>query len=276
LIQVASLHVYPIKSCGSTQLARLPVDSRGPVDDRRLMIVNRDGKFLTQRTRPELARIAVRREGRRLGLEAPGMPPLTINLERGALREVEVWRHHGPAHLASMPAGVWLSEYLQQEVALVECPDDMDRVANPDWAVRKTPVSFADGYPILILSEASVADLNKRLETPVDAMRFRPNIILRGCPPFAEDQWKTIRIGSAVIDVLKPCDRCSVITIDPESATTGKEPLATLATFRRSAAGVLFGQNCATREPALLETGAPVEVLEEGDPEEVPRDFRLD
>ena len=107
-------------------------------------------------------------------------------------------------------------------------------------------------------------------------MRFRPNIILRGCPPFAEDQWKTIRIGSAVIDVLKPCDRCSVITIDPETATTGKEPLATLATFRKSAAGVLFGQNCATREPALLETGAAVEVLEERDPEAVPREFRLD
>ena len=275
LIQIASLHIYPIKSCGPTRLDRMAVDARGPVDDRRLMIVDNDGIFITQRTEPRLALVHVARNGNRLMLEAPKKSSLSTTIEHGAMRPIEVWRHRGPAHQASPQGSAWLSEFLKREVTLVACPDDMDRIANPDWAVATTPVSFVDGYPILILSEESVAELNRRLDTPVDVMRFRPNIVLRGCPPFAEDRWKTLRIGNTIVDVLKPCDRCSVITIDPQTAASGKEPLTTLATFRKSPAGILFGQNGATREPALLETGAEVEVLAERPPEELPPEFRL-
>ena len=193
----------------------------------------------------------------------------------GALRPVEVWRYRGLAHAASEEASRWLSHFLQRAVTLVACPDDMDRVANPDWAPRPTPLGFADGYPILLLSEASLADLNARLREPVDMMRFRPNLVLRGCPAFEEDRWKTIRIGALMIDILKPCDRCSMVTVDPATAEFAREPLATLATFRRSPTGVLFGQNCASRTPGLIEVGAEVEVIEERAPDELPPNFRL-
>lgn len=276
MIQVASLHVYPIKSCRSIDVARMDIDTRGPVHDRRLMIVDEDGKFITQRTDARLSQITVRRKHDHLTLEGPGIESLTTTIENGPLRPVEVWRHRGEAHHVHPEADRWLSQFLQRDVALVGCPEDMQRVADPDWARQTTPISFVDGYPILILSEASVEDLNTRLQTPVDAMRFRPNIRLRGCVPFAEDGWKTIRIGDAVIDILKPCDRCSVVSIDPVNGATSKEPLSTLATFRKSPAGILFGQNGATREPATLRTGDSVEVLETRLAEDVPAEFRLE
>jgi len=275
MIEVASLHIYPIKSCRSTDLERLQCDARGPVHDRRLMIVDKAGKFITQRTETRLSQVSVRREQDRLTLAGPGIESLTTTIENGPLRPVEVWRHRGGAHAISPDADRWLSDFLRQDVALVGCPENMHRLANPDWATQTTPISFVDGYPILILSEASVDDLNSRLKTPVEAMRFRPNILLRGCAPFAEDGWKTIRIGDAVIDILKPCDRCSVVSIDPASGNTSKEPLRTLATFRKSPAGILFGQNSATRQPATLRTGDPVEVLETRRADDVPADFRI-
>jgi len=151
----------------------------------------------------------------------------------------------------------------------------MARVANPDWTRQATPVGFADGYPILLLSENSVTELNHRLQNPVTVMRFRPNIILRGAAAFAEDNWREIRSGDLVLDVLKPCARCSVITIDPETGLRDPEPITALAKFRKSPAGVLFGQNCASRGAGSIAVGDPVEILRSGTAEELHPDFRI-
>ena len=275
MIQVASLHIYPVKSCGSTPLERMPLDERGPVNDRRLMLVDKQGTFITQRSEAKLALIGVRREGKRLELNAPGMEPLQVNLADGSLRPIEVWRYHGDAHIVSREANIWFSQFLQQEVTLVGCPENMARLANPDWAVQTTPLSFVDGYPILILSEASVEELNTRLDEPVSAMRFRPNIILRDTDAFAEDAWSQIRIGNIILDILKPCDRCSVVSIDPHTGKASKEPLATLANFRRSPAGVLFGQNCNARASGSIAPGDPVKVLETRPAASRPPAFRI-
>jgi uncharacterized protein YcbX len=281
VIEVASLHTYPIKSCAGIGHKQLELGPRGPVGDRRCMIVDATGRFLTQREVPQLTLLRVHTHEHvpdRLTLQAPEMPSLVLSLKGSGERlNVEVWRFHGEALCVSPEADAWLSEFLGQPARLVRCAPGMSRMANRDWVEYDAPVSFADGYPILLISEASLADLNRRILSldPLPMSRFRPNVVVRGCPAFAEDDWQAIKIGDAILDVVKPCDRCGVTTIDPFTAERDKEPLATLATYRRSRSGVLFGQNCTARVPGSLRAGERVEVLEKGRLEHLPDEWRL-
>ena len=176
----------------------------------------------------------------------------------------------------------WVSERLGNPVRLVRCAPEMDRVANPEWAAGMAPIAFSDGYPVLLLSEASLEALNDAIrrqhsETePLVMSRFRPNLVVRGCAAFAEDDWATLRIGEVILDLVKPCDRCGVTTVDPETAQRGAEPLRTLARIRRSPNGVLFGQNCVGRGAGTLEIGSEVEVLAAGRLARTPSDWRVE
>ena len=157
----------------------------------------------------------------------------------------------------------------------------MERSANPEWTQATAPIGFSDGYPILLISEASLEGLNQAIgqrdpmAAPMGMKRFRPNLVVRGCEAFAEDDWVRIRIGEVGLDIVKPCDRCAVTTVDPETAERGKEPLVTLARMRRSEQGVLFGQNCVTRGSGRLRLGAEVEVLEVGGLSRLPDEWRV-
>jgi uncharacterized protein YcbX len=278
VIQVSSLHSYPIKSCAGISHDRLELDRFGPKGDRRHMIVDPNGQFITQRTEPRLALVHVSEAEDHLELRAAGVPVVEVPLSRGGDRiHVEVWRFRGEAEGVDRDADEWLSAYLDRPVRLVRCTEDMPRIANRDWTSADAPVAFSDGYPILLISEASLDALNERIgdDSPLPMARFRPNVVVRGCDAFAEDDWRTIQIGDQVIDVVKPCDRCAITTVDPDTAITGREPLATLATFRRSASGVLFGQNCVARGPGVLCTGDSVTVLERGANEAHPAEWRI-
>jgi uncharacterized protein len=250
MIQIAALHYYPIKSCRGFAAESALITRRGLEHDRLLMLVDQAGMFLTQREFPRMALIEPHllpgEAGEQLTLRAPQMPPLDLTVSQaGPRRTVTVWRSRCQAVDQGDGAADWFSTYLGAQVRLVRLADDFRRTVSPDYAVNPDDeTSFSDGYPILLIAQASLDDLNTRLATPLPMNRFRPNIVVSGCAPFAEDSWQRIRIGGVELALVKPCARCPIPTTDQETAEVGKEPLATLATFRRGRGGaVLFGQN---------------------------------
>ncbi len=253
------LYVYPIKSCRGVRVEEWPVVERGFAADRRWMIVDEAGRFVTQREVARLALVQTAFVGESLKIEGPGAAPLLLpqRFDEGAPRNVEVWSDQsiGCVH----PAGsAWFSAYLGSPHELVYMPDNHHRQVNPARARPGDIVSFADGYPFLLISEASLADLNTRLEKPVPMERFRPNIVVSGTDPFAEDEFARVQLGSISFRGVKRCDRCTVTTIDTETGERGREPLRTLATFRLSEFKVWFGMNLIHDAPGTLRVGDAV------------------
>lgn len=263
MLTLASLRIYPVKSCGGLSPAEWPVDAFGFRSDRRWMVVDLAGRFLTQREEPRLALIRPALETGGLVLRAPGMPELRLPLVP-ATRErvtVQVWRDATEGVPVSAGAAQWLSRYLGSPVRLVWMPDDVLRPTDPRYA-EGYRVSFADGFGFLVISEASLTDLNRRLDTPLPMNRFRPNLVVSGSEPFAEDDWRRIRIGGLELRLVKPCGRCVVTTTDQETAERGREPLRTLATFRERDGKLMFGMNAVHRGTGPLAMGMPVEILQ--------------
>lgn len=257
---VSALYIYPIKSCRGIRVDEWPIAARGFVADRRWMLVDPAGKFVTQRELPELALVRTSLEGDELRVTAKGFAPLTLPLthDTGAERPVQIWTDETLATVH--PAGsAWFSAYLAAPHELVYMPDRHRRQVNPERAKPEDIVSFADGYPFLVISEASLAALNARLATPVSMERFRPNIVLSGTEPFAEDGYARVRLGAISFRGLKRCDRCVITTIDPETGHGGKEPLRTLAKFSMAEQKVWFGMNLVHDNLGLLRVGDAVD-----------------
>jgi uncharacterized protein YcbX len=261
---LSGLYVYPIKSAGGVPLEASGVDERGLRHDRRWMLVDEAGSFMSQRRFPRMALIGVRLEPDRLVVDAPGMPSLEVPLRPpdGKLMLTRVWDDLVEVSTVGDSADRWFGEYLGVGCKLVYLPDESIRPVDPAYGRTEDRVGLADGFPFLLISEASLADLNARLERPVPMNRFRPNLVVRGCKPFAEDGWKMVRIGEITFRVVKPCSRCAITTVNQETAATGKEPLRTLARFRRAGKEVLFGQNLIHDEIGTLRIGDPAEVVQ--------------
>jgi uncharacterized protein YcbX len=256
---VSALYIYPIKSCRGIRVRQWPVVARGFAADRRWMIVDSRGKFVTQRELPQLALVDVALAGDRLRLNGPGQPELVLPLahEDGEPRVVEVWQDRalGVAHA---PGSAWFSSYLAGSYELVYMPEQHQRAVNPARAKSGDIVGFADAYPFLVISEASLADLNSRLEVPVVMERFRPNIVVSGTEPFAEDDYARVQIGDITFRGPKRCDRCVITTIDPVTGERGKEPLRTLAKYRATDQKVWFGMNLIHDGAGTLRVGDAV------------------
>ena len=263
-VVVAGLFVYPIKSCGGVAVERADVDGFGFRDDRRWMVVDGEGGFLSQRTVPRLATIGVRLADGRLTLSAPGVDSLeVVAVPRGAGSErVTVWRHTVAARPVSKAADAWLSAHLGLAARLVWMPPATRRPAKRDPAGIEPRISFADAFPFLVVSRESLEALNQRLDDPLPMNRFRPNLVIEGAGPFAEDAWARFRIGAVEFDAGGPCARCATTTVDQATGEKGKEPLRTLATFRRQGSEVMFGQNAIHRGPGEIRVGMSVEVVE--------------
>jgi uncharacterized protein YcbX len=262
---VTGLFRYPVKSCGGTSLADARIERRGIAHDREFMIVDaKTGLFLTQREFPRMAQIQPTVGDDDLRLDAPGMPQLVLNPARdGETRKVIVWRDRCPAVDQGPAVAGWLGEFLSTSCRLVRMADEHVRRVDRRYAVRDADqVGFADGYPFLLISEESLADLNARLPVPLPMNRFRPNIVVSGGrAPYLEDRWRHIRIGDIEFRLVKACARCTITTTDQETGERGKEPLITLAGYRRSNRGVLFGQNMIHDGPGVIRCGDSVEVL---------------
>ncbi len=263
-MHLSGLYVYPIKSMGGIPLEAWDVDGRGLRYDRRWMLVDDDGWFISQRELPRVALILVRIEPDRLVVNAPHIPSLELPLgpTTGETVPARIWDDVVEASPVGDDADRWFGEFLGVRCRLVFLPDESVRPVDPDYGETGDQVGLADGFPFLLISEASLADLNARLERPLPMNRFRPNLVIGGCEAFAEDGWRVVRIGSITFRVVKPCSRCAITTVDQESGATGKEPLRTLSRFRKVGDKVLFGQNLIHDGTGTLRTGDPVEILQ--------------
>jgi uncharacterized protein YcbX len=244
---IASLFVYPVKSCRGIALSTACLTERGIAHDREWLIIDEGGRFITQRDVPRLALIEPALSDTALELAAPGLAFLAIPLDyQGSRRDVTVWRDTLPAIDQGDAAAHALSAWIGRPVRLARFDPSVRRLCNPDFAgPGGAHHSFADGYPILIASEASLADLNSRLATPLLIDRFRPNLLLAGIDAYDEDHIDELTIDGATLKLVKPCTRCQITTTDQSTALVGVEPLPTLAGYRYNAAldGVTFGMN---------------------------------
>jgi uncharacterized protein YcbX len=266
-MHVSELHVYPVKSLRGIALERAMLDERGIRHDRRWMVVDEDAVFITQRETPRMALIDVALRDDALVLDAPGMEPLSVPFDApGPVLGCRVWRDTVDARAVSAAADAWLSAFLERACRLVHMPATSRRIVNPARVKGDRLVGFADGYPLLVIGQRSLDGLNERLAAagvePLPMRRFRPNIVVAQCAPHAEDGWRRVRIGSIDVDVVKPCDRCAITTVDPATGQKGVEPLRTLATYRKQGSQVLFGQNAVHRRAGSIAVGDPVTVLE--------------
>jgi uncharacterized protein YcbX len=265
-ITLSQLSIYPVKSLAGIALSESDLQHTGLRFDRRWMIVTTEGKFLTQRSQPQMALVHTRIENGQLILSKHNMPdiqipPTATNAKRML---VTVWRDTVSAAHISGKVDQWLSEAIGIACHLVFFPDDVVRGVNPKYSKPGDITAFADGYPLLLISQASLDDLNSRLQQPLPMKRFRPNLVITGCEPYAEDRWKNFQIGDIRLRIAKPCSRCAITTVDPETGKyAGKAPLRTLSTYRRQDNMVMFGQNLLHDNIGKLQVGDMVTVSSE-------------
>jgi len=268
-MHLQDLYIHPIKSLGGLRVSEARAEEKGLRLDRRWMLVDEDGRFLTQRAHPAMARLQVTPESDGLTVHRKDDPASRIRIpfEPPSHQRfpVVIWSDTVEAQAVDPALDRWFSEALGAACRLVVMPESTRRPVDPDYAVAGEAVSFADGMPFLLIGQGSLDDLNRRIEArggeAVPMNRFRPNLVVSPAEPFAEDGWEKIRIGDCLFRAVKPCARCVVTTVDQDTGEKGKEPLATLATFRRSGDGVLFGQNLVLLEGGVVRVGDPVEPL---------------
>ena len=244
---IAALFIYPVKSCGGIALTSTRVTERGFEHDREWMVVDVAGRFVSQRTEPRLASITTAITATSLVLAAPGADTLQVPLDQsGIASPVTVWSDTVPGIDQGTAAAAWLSARLAGDYRLVRFDPAARRRCNPEYAGDSgAHTGFADAYPLLVLSEASLDDLNARLATPLPIDRFRPNLLLSGVDAYDEDYIDRVVCGDVALKLVKPCTRCEVTTIDQSTLQRGLEPLRTLAGYRHNALldGIAFGMN---------------------------------
>ncbi len=260
-LKLSEIWRYPVKSMRGTPCNTISIDSRGPAYDRHWMLVDQQGHFLTQRQNPQMALIQATLTDGKLSLQTANDSRTVRPIDNPALLPVTIWRDQCQALHIDPETDAWLSQQLKQPCRLVEMPKDTTRAVDPRYASPKDQVGFADGYPFLLITQASLDHLNQRLETPIGMQRFRPNLVITGSPPHAEDAWREIRIGDISFRVAKPCTRCIIPSIDPDTAERNPEPLKTLLTYRQHKHKILFGQNLLHNTTGVLHVGSSVEVI---------------
>jgi MOSC domain-containing protein len=255
---IAGLWVYPVKSCRGLRLSHASVTERGLAHDREWMIVDSAGRFISQREIPRLALIVPTLSQTSLELTAPGKSALCVPLDQGGeTLSVTVWRDKLDAIDQGDAAAAWISAWIGCSARLVRFDSRSHRPCNPVYAGDTgAHTAFADGYPLLVLSEASLAELNRRLASPLPLNRFRPNIVLSAIEAYDEDHIDELAVAGVTLRLVKPCTRCEITTTDQSTAQRGAEPLATLGSYRMNEAlgGVTFGVN------AIVVSGAGREI----------------
>ncbi|HET8705911.1 MAG TPA: MOSC domain-containing protein [Pseudomonadales bacterium] len=263
-IRLAALYVYPIKSMRGVAVPSARLDRWGLQHDRRYMLVDANGRFLTQRLHPRMALIQPHPMENGWMLNAPGMPSLRLPLHpEGQPCRVTVWDDECDALVLDATYAAWFSQFLAVPSRLVYFPDSAQRQVDLSYASPGTQTSFSDGFPLLLANRASLDALNKAMPQPVEMLRFRPNLVVSGAVEFDEDNWQQIKVGDVMIDVVKPCSRCVIPSIDFETGQRGQQPiLDVLKQQRRKPDGkVYFGQNLIHREEGVLRVGDQVELI---------------
>ncbi len=265
-MHLSEINIYPVKSLAGISLKESPIDSYGLRYDRKWMLIGEDNTFISQRTFPKMALLKTAIDLNHLKIFSDQLPvgELKIDLIPQAYEEqikVNIWEDQVMSWRLSAAFDHWFSQALDIDCRLVYMPSVTKRKVNSKFAHANEIVGFADDFPFLLISEASLQDLNSRLPKPVPMKRFRANLIIANKEPYAEDLWHIIKIGDNHFEVAKPCARCSVTTVDTETALRGKEPLSTLATYRSVGNKVMFGQNLLCQQGESLKVGDQVEVI---------------
>lgn len=265
-MHVSQLFIYPLKSARGIACQTYAIDTRGPRWDRRWMLVDAQGKFLTQRQHPVMTQLVTVLEDEQLQISAPGMPDLIVPFFYWDMikssQPVTVWGDTVPAKYAENHVNQWFSQVLKQECRLVYMAEKTRRAVDPVYAKKGEITSFADGFPLLLASETSLDQFNVWLGETVSISRFRPNLVISGAPAFAEDDWKRIRVGTMEFRVVKPCSRCAIPTLDPQSGERNNAVFATLKQHRQRNDEVFFGQNLLPVGQGQISRGDAVVVLD--------------
>lgn len=255
-MKISQLIIYPIKGLGGIELASANALERGFENDRRFMLVDPNGRFLSQRVNPQMALFGCSIDGNKLKVNYKDESiNLNIDQQEGAVLNTTVWKHSVDAIEVGKDAHEWFSDMLGLDCKLVKMNKETKRKKSLTKAPRTTQLSFADGYPYLALGTASLAELNEKLETPVTMDRFRANIIIDTEVGHQEEEVDKFTLSDVKFRMIKPCARCQVITIDQKNASTSKEPLKTLATYRKKANKIYFGMNAVCLEEGIVNVG---------------------
>lgn len=246
--QLKSLHVYPLKSGRGFEQAHAVATRWGLEGDRRFMLTTPEGRFLTQREHPRMSLLVPHIDAMSFTLEAPGRAPLRLDLGASfAPCTVRIWNDECQAFDLGKAAAAWVSDYLDAPCRLVRFDDARQRLSSAQWCQGiEAPNRFSDGFPFLVIGSASLADLNQRLPVPLPMNRFRPNLVIEGWEPYAEDRVDELQIGAVRLKLVKPCTRCRITATEQSNGVfQGDEPLHTLKHYRmdHQLQGVLFGQN---------------------------------
>ena len=266
-VTIRDLFIYPVKSTRAIAKRSVRLGPTGPEWDRHWMAANPNGVFMSQRTQPRLARVETEIGADELTLRAPDQPPLTLPLEpEGVTKAAQVWKDSITALDQGDAAASWLTQAVGMQARLLRVAPVLDRHANAEYAgTSPAPVSFADGFPMLVVNLASLEHLNSRLPQPVPLERFRPNVVLEGLEPFAEDRIAALEFGNVTLRLVKPCTRCVITSTDQHTGELSTNPLPVLRQFRfnRQLMGVTFGENAviAAGVGETLAVGAPCKVL---------------
>ena len=268
MLHLSALYRFPLKSGKGESLPQARLDKLGLEGDRRWMLVDEaSGRFLTQRADPKMSQLsALWNATGGLTLSAQGFEALDVAVPDPDtdLRGVTIWRDTLRVPDAGDAAADWLSRFVEKPVRLVHVPLPRARTTEAGYGRDDDQVAFADGYPLLLIGQASLDDISHKVGRPLDMLRFRPNLVIEGSEAFAEDGWKRIRIGDVEFRVVKSCSRCILTTVDPHTGIRDeqREPLATLMTYRKQENGTMFGQNLVNEGNGVLEVGMPVTILE--------------
>ncbi|MGF1696537.1 YcbX family protein [Vibrio lamellibrachiae] len=263
LAHLSQINVYPVKSVGGISLSSSWVELQGLSFDRRFMLATSDGTMVTARKFPQMVKVSASLLPQGFIFTAKGKDPLKLSYSDFKQQETTatVWKDSFTAYTTTDAADDWFSDIVGQNVELLYCGEQSNRIREKIGH----NVSFADGYPLLLISEASLEELNRRSPESHVMEQFRTNLVISGTEPFAEDSWKTIRIGEVVFDIVKPCERCILTTVDTNKGEfrTSKEPLKTLISFRSDeSGGVFFGQNLVARNEGVITADDQVEIIE--------------
>ncbi len=268
--RITEIWIYPIKSLAGIRLPKATVQYKGLQYDRRWMLVDSEGRFLTQREHPEMALFHTAIDNGYLTVtkikprstEVPDSIKLNLSSDvSGNSATVQIWDDEVMAVEVDAMYSKWFSDHLGFACKLVFFPEGNKRDVDPDYAKMNEQVSLADGYPFLIIGQASLDELNQKLEESISMRRFRPNFVFTGGTAHEEDQWRDFKIGSVNFKGVKPCARCVLTTVDPDTGEKGAEPLKTLSTYRRENGKVYFGENLLPLTTGEVSEGDWIEII---------------
>ncbi|GAA0423222.1 MOSC domain-containing protein [Cocleimonas flava] len=265
-VKVTRLIIYPVKSLAGIELKESKIDNMGLKYDRRWMLVSPDGKFLSQRTIPQMALIKTDIDASQenaqltLSMEGKGSHIVANTDDDSEKMDVLIWGDELQVQKVGAEADAWLSDCLGVDCHLVYIADDVMRQCDLEFAEEGEQTGFADGFPMLFISEESLSDLNQRLDKDVDMRRFRPNVVIAGCDAYAEDDLSSFSIAGVPMKGVKPCSRCPMPMVDPDlGKRVGQEPIATLSKYRKWNNKVFFGMNVIHQQQGVIRVGDRLE-----------------